>query len=498
MKVFLDGEEVGNIPQFSGYSLGSSSSPEHLVVGGWTGALGYLGFYNGTLSSSQIKAIYNAQRPQLQYHTVTQGIVDPAISPQTATLPSAGGTTSTQLTLAANVNWTAATSTPWLSITSNSSGAGSTTVQVLAASNPTVYTRNGTVTVAGKTFTVTQAGLNASIQHDELVFGTDGGSGFVGVSPEGGAQWQAISNSSWLTIALGANGTGPGSVFIVADPYTQTSQARTGSVTIAGKIVYVTQRGYQLSINPQVAQIGSNAGAGEFGVAAPLGAVWEAIVSQPWITITGGINGVGSGTIRYSVAPNTSGATRSGKILVSGKEYTITQTSSLIVTATAGTGGNVTGSGSYETNSNATLTANASSSYAFSHWTGDAVGSANPLTLRVDNDKNVQAVFIPTSAATAISTTAVQKVVANPNSSGLYRSEQMRSMALGKPVLQIDQTTGKVKIQFGLKQSQNLQSWSDVDLSNTQLFIRNGKLEVEIAPFGNAAFYKIFGSEAGQ
>ena len=352
--------------------------------------------------------------------------------------------------------------------------------------------------MAGKILTVTQAGLNASIQHDELVFGTDGGSGFVDVSPEGGAQWQAVSNSSWLTIALGANGTGPGNVFIVADPYTQTSQARTGSVTIAGKTVYVTQRGYQLSINPQVAQIGSNSGAGEFGVAAPLGAVWEAIVSQPWITITGGINGVGSGTIRYSVAPNTSGATRSGKILVSGKEYTITQSSSLIVTATAGTGGNVTGSGSYETNSNATLTANASSGFAFSHWTGDAVGSANPLTLRVDSDKNVQAVFIPTSAVDSIADNIEQTIVANPNSYGLYRSEQMRSMALGKPVLEIDQSTGKVKIQFGLKQSQNLQSWSDVDLSNTQLFIRNGKLEVEIAPLGNAAFYKIFGSEAGQ
>jgi hypothetical protein len=498
LRAYVDGKEIGNTPLFGSILFGKATSSTLLALGGWAGAIDYAGFYNKALSSAEVLAVYNAQRPQLQYHNVTQDVVDPAISPQTASLPAAGGTTSTQLTLAANVNWTAATSTPWLSIKSNTSGAGSTTVQVLAASNPTVYTRNGTISVAGKTFTVTQAGLNASIQHDELVFGTDGGSGFVDVSPEGGAQWQAISNSSWLTIALGANGTGPGNVFIVADPYTQTSQARTGSVTIAGKTVYVTQRGYQLSINPQVAQIGSNAGAGEFGVAAPLGAVWEAIVSQPWITITGGINGVGSGTIRYSVAPNTSGATRSGKILVSGKEYTITQTSSLIVTATAGTGGNVTGSGSYETNSNATLTANASSGFAFSHWTGDAVGSANPLTLRVDNDKNVQAVFIPTSAATAISTTAVQNVVANPNSYGLYRSEQMRSMALGKPVLQIDQSTGKVKIQFGLKQSQNLQSWSDVDLSNTQLFIRNGKLEVEIAPLGNAAFYKIFGSEAGQ
>ena len=502
LRVYVDGKEIGNTAIFGGYQFGQKTSGTSLGVGGWNGAIDYAGFYDKALSSAQVSATYNTQRPQLVYHAVTQGIVGASITPQTATLPAAGGTASTALTIAQNVNWTATTTTPWLSITSPDNGAGATTVQVLAAANPTVYERTGTVTVGGQTFTVTQAGLNANVSYTESIFSTDGGSGWVDVSPEGNAQWQAVSDVPWLTVAIGASGTGAGSVFIVADPYTNTSQSRTGSVTIAGKTVYFTQRGYTLSINPQVAQVGSNAGAGEFGVAAPISAVWEAIVTQPWITLVGGNTGLGNGTVRYSLAANTTGQARTGRIIVSGKEYSITQLASLLVTAQAGTGGTVSGGGAFDVNATATLTATPSAGYAFSHWTGDAVGSENPLQIAVDSNKAVQANFVPAAATEAFFEggvqSGVQSVVANPNSFGLYNAQQLRSMAVGQPVLEVDPATGKGKIQFGIKQSQNLTSWSDLLINSADVFIRNGKLEVEFTRSGNAAFYRVFGSETGQ
>lgn len=491
VRLVVDGVEIGNTTQHNSYDYGLGN----FTVGGWNGAIDQVAYYNGALTVPQIKAIYDAEKPKTVYHTVTQGIVDASINPQAAALPAAGGSTSTALTIAQNVNWTATTSTPWLSITSAGSGAGSTTVQVLAAANPTVYERTGTVTVGGKTFTITQAGLNANVSYAETVFSTDGGSGWVDVSPEGNAQWQAVSNVSWLTVAIGANGTGAGSVFIVADPYTNTSQSRTGSVTIAGKTVYFTQRGYTLSISPQVAQVGSNAGAGEFGVAAPISAVWEAIVTQPWITVVGGNTGLGNGTVRYSLAANTTGQTRTGRIIVSGKEYTITQLASLLVTTQAGTGGTVSGGGAFDVNATATLKATPSAGYAFSHWTGDGVGSANPLLLSVDSNKTVQANFVPTTATTNFFNNGVQSVVTNPNTFGLYNAQQMRSMAMGSPVLAINPTNGKGKIQFGIKQSQNLTNWSDLSINSADVFIRNGKLEVEFTRSGNAAFYRLMGSE---
>lgn len=66
-----------------------------------------------------------------------------------------------------------------------------------------------------------------------------------------------------------------------------------------------------------------------------------------------------------------------------------------LVTQVQGTGGSVsdTGDGTYEKDDVAAITATPASGYAFSKWTGDANGTANPLTLTMNADKNVTAVF---------------------------------------------------------------------------------------------------------
>ena len=491
--VFVDGEEIGNVPG-SAYNYGSGQTGFGMTIGGFIGAIDEVSFYSGSLTPTEIRTIYQREAPQSIYHTVTQGVVDPAVSPQLVQMPSAGGSASAELTLAQNVNWTVSTGNPWITVTSPTSGAGSTTVAFNVAANPTVYQRQGQILVAGKTITVVQAGLNASVQHDELVFSTDGGSGWIEVFPEGSGQWQAISDVSWLTVAIGAAGAGQGSVFIVSDPYTNTSSSRTGTVTVAGKKVYVTQRGYNLSISPQVAQVGSNAGAGQFGVAAPISAVWEAITTQPWITIMGGTSGIGNGTLHYSVAQNDTGATRTGRIIVSGKEYTITQVTSLLLTTATDGSGSVSGAGSYDTNAMAVLTATPTAGSVFSHWTGDAVGSASPLNLIMDTGKTVTAHFIPETAANSIAAAAVQGVIANPNPFGLYTSDQMHGLALGRPVLQRNPTTGKITLKLGLTRSANLTDWTELGLLPEHIGVAAGKLDIEITPQGNAEFYRVQGN----
>ena len=52
-----------------------------------------------------------------------------------------------------------------------------------------------------------------------------------------------------------------------------------------------------------------------------------------------------------------------------------------------------TGEGTYELHDSATLFATAGTSYVFSNWRGDANGSDNPLTLKMDTNKTVFAVF---------------------------------------------------------------------------------------------------------
>jgi hypothetical protein len=58
------------------------------------------------------------------------------------------------------------------------------------------------------------------------------------------------------------------------------------------------------------------------------------------------------------------------------------------------TGGSFSKSGTLAHGTNASLTATPLSGYLFGSWTGDASGSANPLTILMDSDKSVGATFV--------------------------------------------------------------------------------------------------------
>ena len=55
--------------------------------------------------------------------------------------------------------------------------------------------------------------------------------------------------------------------------------------------------------------------------------------------------------------------------------------------------GTVTGAGQYAPDTNAELTATPAPGYLFTEWTGDAIGTNNPLTILMDTNKSVTAVF---------------------------------------------------------------------------------------------------------
>jgi hypothetical protein len=53
--------------------------------------------------------------------------------------------------------------------------------------------------------------------------------------------------------------------------------------------------------------------------------------------------------------------------------------------------------GPYASNTVVVLTANASAHWAFDHWTGDVMGSQNPVSLTMGGPRSVEAVFVPTA-----------------------------------------------------------------------------------------------------
>src|SRR6185295_7538036 len=52
---------------------------------------------------------------------------------------------------------------------------------------------------------------------------------------------------------------------------------------------------------------------------------WVAVSTAFWITLNGSTEGNGNGTLRYSVAPSSRAASRTGMILVGGQQFTVVQ-----------------------------------------------------------------------------------------------------------------------------------------------------------------------------
>ena len=81
-----------------------------------------------------------------------------SISPTSASAAAAGGTGSVSVTAGAGCNWTAVSNSSFITITSGASGSGNGSVGYSVAANGGTASRSGTLTIAGQTFTLSQAG----------------------------------------------------------------------------------------------------------------------------------------------------------------------------------------------------------------------------------------------------------------------------------------------------------------------------------------------------
>ncbi len=81
-----------------------------------------------------------------------------SISPTSASVVAGGGTGTVTVTAGVGCNWTAVSNATFITITSGSSGTGNGSVGYSVAANAGSTSRTGTMTIAGQTFTVTQAG----------------------------------------------------------------------------------------------------------------------------------------------------------------------------------------------------------------------------------------------------------------------------------------------------------------------------------------------------
>ena len=167
---------------------------------------------------------------------------DASVSPTSYFFYSNGGSGSSNMTLLAGCGWTAISNDTWIILTSSDSGTGSDVVSFETRENFSLLSRQGTITAAGQTITVTQLGnCSFSIAPQSASFGSSGGSGNVTLTVSDSCDWTAASNASWVTITSGPGGVGSATVtYQVAA--NGTGAMRISTLTIAGKTFTVKQK----------------------------------------------------------------------------------------------------------------------------------------------------------------------------------------------------------------------------------------------------------------
>src|SRR5688572_8224296 len=259
------------------------------------------------------------------------------LTPADQTVGSAALETSVAVGAPSGCSWTATSNAPFITITSGASGSGNGTVafQVLANVG---NSRAGTLTIAGRTHTVTQLSPGApvpppcayTINPTSANVAGEGGPGTATVTAAANCTWTAAGGVTWITVTSGASGNGNGSVaYTVA---ANSGSARSGSLTIAGQTLTISQAAVvpacTYTINPPTANVGASGGAGpSVTVTTAGGCAWTAASNDQWITVTSGANGNGNGTVGYAVAANT-GAARNATLTIAGHTFTVTQAAS--------------------------------------------------------------------------------------------------------------------------------------------------------------------------
>ncbi len=165
-----------------------------------------------------------------------------SISPASNAFNSSSGTSSVSVTATSGCSWTAISNNSWITITSGSSGSGNGTVNYSVLPNTSTSSRNGTMTIAGKTFTVSQAGVpcSHSFSPTSVTFDPSGGTGSVSVTAPVICSWITYSSTSWITVTSARIRTGNGTVNYSVSA-NRSGISRTGTIIITRSLTPTTE-----------------------------------------------------------------------------------------------------------------------------------------------------------------------------------------------------------------------------------------------------------------
>ena len=254
-----------------------------------------------------------------------------SVTPTDVSSPASGTSEisgSISVSAASSCNWDAISNASWISLTGATSGTGNGIVTFGVAANSGAA-RSGSLKIGDQTVLVIQAGTTVQVPCSysvsplaTSVAGAGGTGTPIVIDTQTGCTWTAASNAAWLSIASGATGSGSGSVVFSAS--VNTGAARTGTLTVAGQTVTVSQA-CSFTVTPSTVTAPASGSTGtSVSLATVASCLWTAASNVSWISITSGPGGIDSGTVTFTVAANT-GTARTGTLTVGGQTVTVNQ-----------------------------------------------------------------------------------------------------------------------------------------------------------------------------
>jgi hypothetical protein len=208
------------------------------------------------------------------------------------------------------------------------SGDGNGVVTMAIAPNPDITQRSAALTIAGRTFTVTQVGTSActfAIGPAGKSSPAAGDTASVSVTSGDGCAWSAASGAPWIIVNSGSSGTGDGTVTMTIAANTAGAPQRTGTVTIAGLTFTVTQDPGTCSytVTPTSLSVPPAGLTSSMSIVTSAGCTWAASGMPSWFAATSATQ-TGSGLLSYAIASN-AGTARSATLSIGGQTVIVNQ-----------------------------------------------------------------------------------------------------------------------------------------------------------------------------
>jgi hypothetical protein len=261
----------------------------------------------------------------------------------TANLAAPGADFTVTVTTAAGCAWSASSSVEFIAPVGATSMNGPGAVQFNVQPNGGGAPRAGSVLVAGRTMTITQASVTPqtcefTISPSDATVKVAGGELAVTITATSGLNcpWTATSGAAFVSIKSGTEGSGSGTVLLNLS--SNTGAARVGTVTIGDRTLTILQEGFEacpFSVAPMQASAPAGGGNVVVTLSSTNGAAcaWIAISQSSGLMIAPPSGGSGNGSVTLVVAANPGTSSRTLIALVGGQQVRIDQVGSSVACA---------------------------------------------------------------------------------------------------------------------------------------------------------------------